>query len=484
MTYEPIIGLEVHAQLRTRAKIFCRCSTQFGAEPNSQVCPVCLGMPGVLPVLNRRAVEFAVRMGLAVDCQIALHSIFARKNYFYPDLPKGYQISQYEEPLCRDGALDIEVNGARKRIGIRRIHLEEDAGKSIHAEAFVDVDETLVDLNRCGVPLIEIVSEPDLRSPEEAAAYISQLRQIVQYLDICDGNMEEGSLRCDANVSVRRRDASTFGVKTELKNMNSIRGVERALAFEIDRQIHRLGQGESVVQETLLWDADRNEAVPMRSKEFAHDYRYFPEPDLVPLHLEDAWVKELRASLPELPLPRKRRFIDQYHLPDYDAGVLTESRALADYFEGVAERAGDSKAASNWIMGEVLRALKETGKELADFPIDPADLAQLLRLIDQGTISGRIAKTVFDEMATTGKDAEAIVREKGLVQISDSDVLERQIADVLEAHPAEVEKYRSGKKQVFGYLVGQVMKATRGKANPKLVNEILRARLEGDGANG
>lgn len=478
MKYEPVIGLEVHAQLLTQSKIFCRCSTTFGAQPNSQTCPICLGMPGVLPVLNKQAVEFAMRMALAAECRIAENSIFARKNYFYPDLPKGYQISQYEEPLCKDGHIDIELNGEIRRIGITRIHLEEDAGKSIHAEAFVDDNETLVDVNRCGVPLLEIVSEPDIRSPKEAYLYLTHLRQIVQYLEICDGNMEEGSLRCDANVSVRPPGTQEFGVKSELKNMNSFRGVEKALEFEIERQIQILESGDDVVQQTLLWDADKNEAIPMRSKEFAHDYRYFPEPDLVPLQVKSDWIEEVRNSQAELPLARRNRLVQEYEISQYDADVLTDNKAVADYFEEVAKISGEAKAASNWVMGEVLRVLKEKQIEVKDLNVKPIDLAALIGLIKVGTISGKIAKSVFDNMQKTGKKPEVIVKEKGMVQISDAGELEKQVLAVIKANPDEVEKYLSGKEQVIGFLVGQVMKATRGKANPKLVNEILKTELQ------
>ncbi|MFQ5821857.1 MAG: Asp-tRNA(Asn)/Glu-tRNA(Gln) amidotransferase subunit GatB [Candidatus Heimdallarchaeota archaeon] len=471
------MGLEVHAQLLTESKVFCRCSAKFGGDANTQVCPICLGMPGVLPVLNKQAVEFAIRMGLATNCRIAPYSIFARKNYFYPDLPKGYQISQYEEPLCQDGHVEIELDGQLKRIGIIRIHLEEDAGKSVHAEAYVEENETLVDVNRCGVPLIEIVSKPDIRSPREAYLYLTRLRQIVQYLDICDGNMEEGSLRCDANISVRPVAAEKLGVKTELKNMNSFRGVEKALEFEIDRQIKILESGGKVTQQTLLWDANKNEAVPMRSKEFAHDYRYFPEPDLVPLEVDSTWIEQITKSLPELPLARKNRLIAQYGIPQYDAEVLTDTSALADYFEEVAQESGDAKSASNWVMGDVIRVLKENQISIKDFSVKPTHLGEMIKLINDGTISGKIAKTVFEEMAKSGKRPEVIVKEKGLIQISDTGEIENQVLSVLEGNPTEVEKYLSGKEQIFGFLVGQVMKSTRGKANPKLVNEILRKEL-------
>ncbi len=478
MKYEPIIGLEVHAQLLTASKIFCRCGTVFGAPQNSQVCPVCLGLPGVLPVLNRQAVEFAVKMGLAANCRIAEHAVFARKNYFYPDLPKGYQISQYEEPLCENGWVEIELeNGALKRIGLTRIHLEEDAGKSVHAEEYVSENETLIDVNRCGTPLIEIVSEPDIRSPREAYLYLTLIRQLVRYLGICDGNMEEGSLRCDANISVRPAGEQKFGVKTELKNMNSFRNVEKALEFEIDRQIQLVESGGRVVQQTLLWDANSAKVAPMRSKEQAHDYRYFPEPDLAPLRLDEIWREHIRLTLPELPMARRRRFIEQFGLPKYDADVLTDEKAIADYFDAVAELVEEKKLVSNWVMGEVLRVLKEKKIDVAAFQMKPADLAELLNLIANNTISGKIAKEVFDDMLASGKSAKAIVAEKGLVQVSDTSIIEKAVDEIIAAHPKEVERYRSGEEKVFGFLVGQLMKAMRGKANPKVANEILKKKL-------
>jgi aspartyl-tRNA(Asn)/glutamyl-tRNA(Gln) amidotransferase subunit B len=478
MLYEPVIGLEVHAQLSTDSKIFCRCSTSFGAPQNSQVCPVCLGMPGVLPVLNRQAVEFAVRMGLAMNCRIAEHSIFARKNYFYPDLPKGYQISQYEEPLCENGWIEIEQeDGALKRVGIIRIHLEEDAGKSVHAEGYVSENETLIDVNRCGTPLIEIVSEPDIRSPREAYLYLTRIRQLMRYLGICDGNMEEGSLRCDANISIRPVGAEKFGTKTELKNMNSFRNVEKAIEFEINRQIQLVETGGKVVQQTLLWDATNGKVAPMRSKEEAHDYRYFPEPDLAPLRVAEQWREEIRVALPELPMARRNRFVEQLGLPKYDADVLTDEKGIADYFEAAAKLVYDAKLASNWIMGEVLRVLKEKKIDITQFPIKPDALAELLNLIAGGTISGKIAKDVFEEMLVTGKSAQAIVVEKGLTQVSDTGIIEKAIDEVIAANPKEVERYRNGEEKVFGFLIGQVMKATRGKANPKVANEVLKRKL-------
>jgi aspartyl-tRNA(Asn)/glutamyl-tRNA(Gln) amidotransferase subunit B len=479
MTHEPVIGLEVHAQLLTESKIFCRCGTAFGAPKNSQVCPVCLGMPGVLPALNRKAVEFAIKMGLATNCRIAEHSIFARKNYFYPDLPKGYQISQYEEPLCENGWVEIEMeNGALKRIGLTRIHLEEDAGKSVHAEGYVADDETLIDVNRCGTPLIEIVSEPDIRSPREAYLYLNRLRQLVRYLGICDGNMEEGSLRCDANISIRPVGERNFGVKTELKNMNSFRNVEKALEFEINRQIQLLEAGSQVVQQTLLWDANDGKVTPMRSKEEAHDYRYFPEPDLVPLRVDEKWREEIQISLPELPRVRCNRFVEQYRLPKYDAEVLTDEKAVADYFEATAKLVKDAKLVSNWVMGEVLRILKEQKIAITQFVLKPASFAELLNLISDGTINAKIAKEVFEEIFTTGKSAKTIVAEKGLAQVSDTGVIEKAVDEIIAAHPKEVERYRRGEEKVFGFLVGQLMKATKGKANPKVANEMLRKKLD------
>ncbi|MBD3290372.1 Asp-tRNA(Asn)/Glu-tRNA(Gln) amidotransferase subunit GatB [candidate division KSB1 bacterium] len=478
MEFEPVIGLEIHAQLTTKSKIFCRCSTKFGADPNSQVCPVCLGMPGVLPVINKTAVEYAIKMGLATNCTIASHSVFARKNYFYPDLPKGYQISQFEEPLCLNGYLEIGLEGKSHKIGITRIHLEEDAGKSVHAEDWVEQNETLVDVNRCGVPLIEIVSEPDIRSPQQAYAYLNGLRQILQYLEICDGNMEEGSLRCDANISVRPKGATEFGVKTEMKNMNSFRGVEKALEFEIARQIDIIKSGGRVQQETLLWDERNSVAVPMRSKEEAHDYRYFPEPDLLPLAVDDQWKKSVKESMPELPVARRKRFVENYQIPDYDAGILTENRAVADYFEDVAGRVNDAKLTSNWVMGEVLRALNERKQDIREFPIRSNRLAELLKILLKKEISASVAKTVFKEMLVSEDSPEKIVEARGLTQISDSSEIADIIDQVIANNPKEVEKYRSGKTKLFGFLMGQVMKATRGTANPQLVNKILKEKLD------
>ncbi len=476
--YEPVIGLEVHAQLLTKSKAFCSCSTNFGAEPNSNVCPVCLGMPGVLPVLNRNVVDFILRMGLATHCSIAPRSIFARKNYFYPDLPKGYQISQYEEPICSGGFVYIE-NATRKKIGITRIHMEEDAGKSIH-----DVDaDTLVDVNRCGVPLIEIVSEPDIRSPHEAYLYLIKIRQLVTYLGICDGNMEEGSLRCDANVSVRLKGEPKFGTKTEVKNMNSFRFVEKALEFEIGRQIGLIESGEKIVQETLLWDSGEGIAVPMRSKEEAHDYRYFPDPDLIPVLVSEEWIHRVSITLPEDPTVRRDRFVAEYKIPKYDADLLTAEKSLADYFEEVighlkTKNEENYKLASNWTMGDILRVVNAEKIALTEFPVSPANLAEMINLIVDGTISGKIAKDVFEEMLKTKQQPRVIVERKGLMQVSDATALEAIVDKVLEKNAGQVAEYLSGKMQVFGFLVGESMKATKGKGNPKIVNELLRKRLD------
>ncbi len=470
MEYEVVIGLEVHAHLLTRSKIFCACPTTFGAPPNTQICPVCLGMPGVLPVLNRRAVEFALKMALATGCRIAPESVFARKNYFYPDLPKGYQISQYELPLAEHGSLEIRVNGAGKKIGITRIHLEEDAGKLLHSESR---PVSFVDFNRTGVPLIEIVSEPDLRTPDEAVEYLKGLRNILLYLEICDGNMEEGSLRCDANISLRPAGATEFGTRTELKNMNSFRFVRQALEYEIRRQRALLSEGREIVQETRLWDAAKGQTFSMRGKEEAHDYRYFPDPDLTPVRIDPEWVEELRRSLPELPTARADRFQTEYGLPEYDAEVLTGDKALADYFEDCLKEFPQPKTVSNWIMVEVMRELKKEEAGVAALKVAPRNLGRLLALVDQGAISGKIAKTVFEEMIATGRDPEAIVRDQGLAQISDAGALEAQARDILAAHPKEVADYKAGKTKVMGFFVGQLMKKTKGQANPQLANEIF-----------
>lgn len=472
--YEAVIGMEVHAQLLTRSKIFCGCSTKFGAAPNTQTCPVCLGLPGVLPVLNREAVNFALMMALATHCDIAPRCRFARKNYFYPDLPKGYQISQYEQPLAMKGYVEIIIDGEVKKIGLTRIHMEEDAGKSIHEGS---ADTSLVDLNRAGVPLIEIVSEPDIRTPEEAVEYLKRLREILRYLGICDGNMEEGSFRCDANVSVRPAGESKLGTKTEVKNMNSFRFVQRALEYEISRQIGVVESGDKVVQETRLWDSGRGVTVSMRSKEEAHDYRYFPEPDLVPLEVPAEWQQEIRKKLPELPDEKRERFIREYEIPEYDARVLTSSRALADFFEACAKEYRKPKVISNWIMGDLLRELRLSGLEVEESLLKPHQLSKMIRMIDEGVISGKIAKTVFEEMYRSGKDPDVIVREKGLVQITDESAIEGYIERVIAENPKEVEAYRGGKDKLIGFFVGQVMKLSGGKANPAVVNEMLKRKL-------
>ena len=476
MRYEPIIGLEVHAQLLTKSKMFCSCSTRFGSEENSQVCPICLGMPGVLPVVNRKAVEFAFRMGLATHCQILSCSIFARKNYFYHDLPKGYQISQYQNPLCRDGYIEIEGEDKLKKIGILRVHLEEDAGKSIHAEEWVKEDETLIDLNRCGVPLIEIVSKPDIRTPKEAYLYLTTLRQLLQYLEICDGNMEEGSLRCDANVSVRPFGSRKFGVKTELKNINSFHGVEKALIYEINRQIQITENRGTIRSETLCWDDSKNATIPMRIKEGSPDYRYFPEPNLVPITIDRSWLDNIKTQILELPLQKRNRFIFQYSIPKYNANVLTENKLIADYYEQVATMVSNPKLASNWVMSEILHVIKQK-KENEKFPVSAAALAELLNLISDGIITQKIAKYVFNEMITHNQSAKTIVKEKKLVQVSNCDEITKIISKVIDENPDEVAKYIAGKKNLFGYFVGQIMKATKGKANPHLVNKLLQDKL-------
>jgi aspartyl-tRNA(Asn)/glutamyl-tRNA(Gln) amidotransferase subunit B len=474
--YEPVIGLEVHAQLLTDAKIFCGCSTKFGATPNSHTCPICLGMPGVLPVLNKKVVEYLMKMALATNCRLNRECLFARKNYFYPDLPKGYQISQYAQPPAEHGWVDVEINGGKKKIGITRIHMEEDAGKLMHDE-FNPVSH--VDLNRTGVPLIEIVSEPDIRSAEEAAAYLKRLHETLVYLEICDGNMEEGSFRCDANVSLRPKGSETFGTRAELKNMNSFRNVQRALEYEIKRQQYILEGGGTVVQETRLWDDTAGVSHSMRSKEEAHDYRYFPDPDLVPVVIDDAWVEAVRLSLPELPLEKRERFLRDYNISAYDAGVLTSSRALADYYEEVVHLSAEPKIAGNWVMGDILRFLNEEKKDIGACPVTPAALAELIGLIKEGTISGKMAKEVVEEMYRTGSAPGAIVKEKGLVQITDEGALTQAIAEVIAKNPGQLAQYRAGKEKVFGFFVGQVMKATQGKANPQLINDLLKKMLAG-----
>jgi aspartyl-tRNA(Asn)/glutamyl-tRNA(Gln) amidotransferase subunit B len=471
--YETVIGLEVHVELATNTKIFCGCSTSFGAPANTQTCPICLGHPGVLPVLNKQAVNFAMKAAMALNCQVAEDTKFDRKNYFYPDSPKAYQISQFDKPIGEHGWIDIEVDGETKRIGITRLHLEEDAGKLNH-----DGDDSLVDFNRVGVPLIEIVSEPDLRSPKEAKAYLEKIKSIIQYTDVSDVKMEEGSLRCDANISLRPVGQEEFGTKTELKNLNSFRNVERALEFEEIRQAEVLDDGEKVIQQTLRWSEELNTIKIMRSKEEAHDYRYFPEPDLVRLHIDEAWKQAIQAELPELPDKRIARYKSEFALPAYDAGVLTSTRALADFFEDTVAKGADPKLAANWLLSEVLGYLNSQNLELKDTPLTSTHLAEMITLIQKGTISSKIAKDVLKEILATGKKPAAIVEEKGWVQISDEGAIKAAVVDVLNENPKIVEELRSGRDKVLGFLVGQVMKATRGKANPQLVNQLIREEVK------
>ncbi len=475
MEFEAVIGLEVHAQLLTNSKAFCSCTTKFGSAPNSNTCPICLGMPGSLPVLNSKALDYTVLMALACNCRINEVSRFARKNYYYPDLPKNYQISQYELPVAEHGWLDVDLVSGTKRIGITRIHMEEDAGKLIHDEK---KSVSYVDLNRTGVPLIEIVSEPDMRTAEEAAAYLRSLRSILVYLGICDGNMEEGSFRCDANVSIRPRGRQTLGTKTELKNMNSFKNVQKGLEYEIERHTEILTDGGTIVQETRLFDPSSGSTVSMRSKEQAHDYRYFPDPDLLPLKVEPELVEKMKKAMPELPRAKRDRFIKDFGIPEYDASVLTAERPLAQFFEDTVAIFANPKAVSNWIMTEFMRAAKGQDSGLISSPVNPANLAKLLGMIEDGTISGKIGKTVFEEMWGTGKAPDDIVREKGLVQVSDVSELTKVIAKILADNPKEVSRYLAGKTQLLAFFVGQTMRATRGKANPQLVNEILTVELD------
>lgn len=473
--YEAVIGIEVHVQLKTKSKMFCSDSTEFNAGDNENTSPVSVGMPGTLPVVNREAINYSIKTGLALGCQIRNKSVFSRKNYFYPDLPKGYQISQYDLPLCEHGQIKFLVDEKEKVVSITRAHMEEDAGKSIHQG-----DVTLINYNRAGIPLLEIVSGPDMRTPQEAAEYGRTIRQIVRYLDVCDGNLEEGSLRCDCNVSVRKIGAEKFGTKVEIKNINSFRFVEKAIEYEIDRQIEDLNSGKKIIQETRLYDPDKNRTFTMRTKEDAQDYRYFPDPDLLPVVISSAEVENLKKSLPELPLARAERFQNDLGLPKYDAFVLTAEKELADYFEEVGKTCNNYKSASNWVMVELLRELNNDKLQITESPIKAQNLGKLISLIDKGTISGKIAKTVFIEMWKSGQDPETIVKEKGLVQVSDTGAIEKMIDEVLAANTSQVAEYRGGRTKLFGFFVGAAMKASKGQANPDLVNQILKKKLDGN----
>ena len=470
MEYEVVIGLEVHAELSTKTKIYCGCSTEFGSAPNTHCCPVCTGMPGALPVLNEKVVEYAVRAGLATNCEIARESKQDRKNYFYPDLPKAYQISQFDLPLCEHGHVDVVVDGKKKDIGITRIHIEEDAGKLVHDNY---TGGTLVDLNRAGVPLIEIVSEPDMRSAEEAVAYVERLKGILEYIGVSDCKMQEGSLRADVNLSLRPVGSEKFGTRTETKNLNSFRAIARSIEFEIQRQKEVLESGGVVHQETRRWDDEAGEGYAMRTKEEAHDYRYFPEPDLVPIRLTEEYIKNIQDTLPELPESRKARYIEELGLPEYDAGIITSSKHLSDFFEAATKECGNAKAVSNWIMTDIIRVVREKGIEYNELPFTPKQFAKLITLIDKGVISGSIAKKVFEEMVETGKDAEKIVEEKGLVQISDEGAIKEVVDKIIAANPQSVEDYKNGKDRALGFLVGQCMKEMKGKGNPQILNKLI-----------
>lgn len=474
MIFEAVIGVEVHAQLRTNSKMFCGCGTTFGLSANSQTCPVCLGLPGSLPVINRTAIEMAVRAGLALNCMITANNRFARKNYFYPDLPKGYQISQYEDPICQHGWIEVAVGAVTKRVRIRRAHLEEDAGKNVHGTGTAG---SRVDLNRAGTPLLEIVTEPDLSSADEVVAYLKGLRDVLMYLDVCDGNMEEGSFRCEPNLSLRPVGQREFGTKVELKNINSFKYVNDAVEYEIRRQTKVLNEGGKIYQETRLWNIDRGETAVMRSKEEAHDYRYFPDPDLVPLQLNEDWIEGFRSSLPELPAVRARRLITEYGLPEYDAGVITTSKGMADYFETCLKRFNEPKTVSNWVMGELTRELNNSGTDITASPVSPERLVDLLAMVDKGVISLKVARDIFPDLYRSDKTPQQMVREKGLTQVSDEGALEKMIDEVLSKNPTQVTQFKEGKQQVLGFLVGQVMKVSGGKANPGKVNELLKKKL-------
>jgi aspartyl-tRNA(Asn)/glutamyl-tRNA(Gln) amidotransferase subunit B len=474
MIYEVVIGVEVHAQLRTKSKLFCGCGTRFGLQANSQTCPLCLGLPGTLPVINQAAVEMAVRAGLALNCTIATNNVFARKNYFYPDLPKGYQISQYESPICEHGWIEIAASEGTRRVRIRRAHLEEDAGKSVHVAG---TNGSRVDLNRAGTPLLEIVTEPDLRSADEVVAYLKGLRDVLMYLEVCDGNMDEGSFRCEPNLSLRPLGQKEFGTKVELKNINSFKFVKDAIEYEIKRQTKVLSEGGHINQETRLWNIDRRETAVMRSKEEAHDYRYFPDPDLVPVKLEKEWIESCRKHVTELPAARMKRFVSEFGLSDYEAGVLTASKPMADYFESCVKLFNQPKTVSNWVMGELTRELNNSGTDAGASPVSPERLISLLQLVEKGTISLKAAREIFPEVYSSGKTPEQIIQEKGLVQLSDEGALDKIIVEVLAENPTQVAQFKDGKQQVLGFLVGQVMKASGGKANPGKVNELLKKKL-------